>query len=107
MAPCRRFGYDPVMERASMVVGENIRRWREMRSYGQAELAREAGVSANTLYRIENGMNRPRPATVRKIAEVLHVDPAVLWGLVVPTGEDQATAAIGNRREGMGSRAVP
>lgn len=67
-----------------MAVGENIRQWRELRSYGQAELARQAGVSANTLNRIEAGENTPRPATVRKIAEILKVDPAILWDLQVP-----------------------
>jgi len=63
-----------------VAVGENIRRWREFRSYGQAELAREAGLTANTLNRIEQGVNTPRPATVRKLAEILRVDPGVLWG---------------------------
>jgi len=41
------------------------------------------------LNRIENELNQPRRATVRKIAEVLKVDPAVLWDLDI-SGDGKA-----------------
>ena len=61
-----------------MAIGQNIKEWREKRSYSQVELARLVGISANSLYRIEKESNIPRPQTLRKIAEVLGVTPEVL-----------------------------
>ena len=55
-------------------IGERIRRARLRRSYGQADLAREAGLAKATLWLIEHGRQQPRPATVRKIAAVLGID---------------------------------
>lgn len=66
-----------------MAVGDEIRRARERRVWGQAELARAAGITANTLWKIEHGHQAPRPATVRRIAEVLGLDPSEL---MAPTG---------------------
>jgi len=49
------------------------------RAAGRApELARLTGLGVHTLNRIERGLNQPRWATVRKRAEFLTVDPAVL-----------------------------
>lgn len=64
-----------------MTVGERIKAVRESKVWGQAELARKAGISPNTLYRIENGTHQPRPITIRKLAEALGVDPARLAGV--------------------------
>jgi transcriptional regulator with XRE-family HTH domain len=61
-------------------MAERIKELRERRSYGQAELARLAGISPNALWRIESGMHEPRPVTVRKIAEALGVDVEILTG---------------------------
>ena len=63
-----------------MGAGERIKAARARKVWGQAELAREAGISPNTLYRIEVGGHEPRPATIRKIARVLGIDPAELVG---------------------------
>lgn len=63
-----------------MAIGERIKRVRERKSWGQAELARQAGISPNTLYRIEKGTHPPRPVTVRKLAQALGVEPAELVG---------------------------
>jgi len=79
----------------SMAVGTNIRYWRERRSYDQAELARLTGFGVNTLNRIERGLNQPRRATVRKLAEFLKVDPAVLWDMADIHG-DAITPAGGH-----------
>ncbi|MHB1004079.1 MAG: helix-turn-helix domain-containing protein [Chloroflexota bacterium] len=61
-----------------MTIGQMIRTTRERKVLGQNELARKAGISINTLYRIEAGMHKPRPATIRKIAEALGIPPEEL-----------------------------
>jgi XRE family transcriptional regulator, fatty acid utilization regulator len=54
--------------------GEKIKAAREAKVWGQAELAREVGITPNGLWHIENGKRNPRPSTIRKIAEVLGID---------------------------------
>ncbi|MGI8916239.1 MAG: helix-turn-helix domain-containing protein [Chloroflexota bacterium] len=66
-----------------MGAGHNIRRVREQRGYDQAELARLVGISASALWKVENEDRTPRGPTLRKVAEVLGVDPSELRG----TGE--------------------
>jgi transcriptional regulator with XRE-family HTH domain len=47
---------------------------------GRAELARVAGVSENTLVRLErNSKVRVQPATIHRVAEVLRVSPESLY----------------------------
>lgn len=49
------------------------------------ELAKKADLSVDTIWRIENGdYQRLRPATMRKIAEVLGVHPSEIAEFVVP-----------------------
>jgi transcriptional regulator with XRE-family HTH domain len=50
---------------------------RERQALTQEELARKAGINRVTLARIETGAE-PYPATVRKLAEALGVEPAAL-----------------------------
>jgi transcriptional regulator with XRE-family HTH domain len=42
------------------------------------ELEEMSGVSYNTIWRLENGITGAQPRTIRKIAQVLGVDPAEL-----------------------------
>ena len=42
------------------------------------ELAAKAGVSPVTISRVENGLDDPQPATTRKLAAALGVEPADL-----------------------------
>jgi transcriptional regulator with XRE-family HTH domain len=61
--------------------GEKIRRLREDMMWGQAELARKAGITATQLWRIEAGITRnPRPATLRAIADALGIPHTQLRG---------------------------
>jgi transcriptional regulator with XRE-family HTH domain len=60
--------------------GEKIKAAREAKVWGQAELAREIGITRNGLWHIEHGKRNPRPSTIRKIAGVLGIDPAELLG---------------------------
>jgi transcriptional regulator with XRE-family HTH domain len=59
-------------------VGARIRSARERAVFGQAELARSAGISVNALWLIERGLREPRATTIRRIAAALGVDPPEL-----------------------------
>ena len=61
-----------------MTFGERVRRQREGRYLSQAELALKAGISKNTLNRIETGKAGAIPRTVRRLAEALDVEPGAL-----------------------------
>ena len=50
---------------------------RERKALSQEELAKKAGINRVTLARIEAGAE-PYPATVRKLADALGVDPSEL-----------------------------
>ena len=60
------------------VNGERLRRLREERVFSQRELARLAGLTHVTVWRLENGYAEARPATIRKLAGVLGVEPKEL-----------------------------
>jgi len=57
---------------------ENLRRLRLERFLSQRELARQAGVHAVTLTRLEAGVTAPSSRTVRALAAVLGVEPREL-----------------------------
>lgn len=52
-----------------------LKEWRMRLAKSQAELAQELGVNLSTLRTWEQRVNRPRPATLRKIAAYFHVEP--------------------------------
>lgn len=53
-----------------------LRQLRKQQHLTQEQLAVAAEVSSSTIYHIEAGKVRPRPSIVRRLARVLHVDPA-------------------------------
>lgn len=55
-----------------------LKRLREERVLSQRELAWTSGVTHATVWRIENGFDRVRPLTVRKLAVALGVEPKEL-----------------------------
>ena len=59
-----------------------LREARLRRMLTQQELAERAGTTEATVNRLENGLQRPRISTVRKLADVLGVAPEELidWG---------------------------
>ena len=65
-----------------MTFGQRLRAARELRLLTQPELSWRSGVAAVTISRLENDKSPyPRPGTVRRLAEALDVDPAMLmWG---------------------------
>jgi len=46
---------------------------RELRSLSQRELADKSGVDASTINRLEKGMRKPWPRTLRKLAASLDI----------------------------------
>ncbi len=67
-----------------------LREARLRRMLTQDELATAAGTTEATVNRLENGLQRPRISTVRKLASVLGVEPEDLidWE---PEDEDEET----------------
>ena len=55
-----------------------LKRLREDRVLSQRELARMAGLTHVTVWRLENGFENAHPQTIRKLAEVLGVEPREL-----------------------------
>ena len=55
------------MERLKTLRGEHVLTLRE--------LAEEAGVSKDTIWRLENGHSEAHPSTIRKLAKALGVQP--------------------------------
>ncbi len=72
-----------------------LRQVRERLFVTQAELSARTGIAEATLSRIENGLQRPRISTVRKIAEALGVRPEELvdWEAEPEDGEAGKAAA--------------
>ena len=55
-----------------------LKRLREDRVLSQRELARMAGLTHVTVWRLENGYTEAHAQTIRKLAEVLGVEPREL-----------------------------
>ncbi len=60
-------------------VGQEIRRLREARGWGQAKLAVEAGVAVSGVSQIENGRRNANSSTLIKLAGALGVEVADLF----------------------------
>lgn len=68
----------------------NVERLKTLRSehvLTLRELADEAGVSKDTIWRLENGHSEAHPSTIRKLAKALGVQPKEL----VKTGGGDAS----------------
>ena len=52
-----------------------IKELRERLFISQEDFAGKAGMSPNTLNRLEKGLQKPRWVTIRKLAEALGVEP--------------------------------
>jgi transcriptional regulator with XRE-family HTH domain len=61
-------------------VGERLENIRRLRMWTQRRLAEEAGLSPTTVSGIETGrISKPHLGTLRKLAQVLGVDPQMLF----------------------------
>lgn len=59
---------------------EKLKAARKAKVYSLQDLARYSGVHRQTIYNLEAGRRKPHPATVRKLADALGVDPLDLMG---------------------------
>ena len=57
-------------------VGNRLKRLRSERYLSQRELAKEAGLSPATIFKLENDLAQPHPSTIRKLAGALSVAPS-------------------------------
>ena len=73
-------------------IGRRVRHLRERRAWSQRDLAARAGVTLLTVFRVEHDQfaHRPRPSTIRKLAEALGVDPG--WLLFGDEGQGKVAA---------------
>jgi HTH-type transcriptional regulator, competence development regulator len=55
-----------------------LREARRQRVLSMRELEQRSGVSYNTIWRLENGLTGAHPRTIRRLADVLDVDPTEL-----------------------------
>ena len=56
-------------------MGKTLIELRDKAYLSQSELAKEAGVTATTISRIETGKREPLRRTIRKLAKALEVKP--------------------------------
>ena len=63
---------------AMEVDAARLKHLREERVFSQRELARLAGLTHATVWKLENGPAEAHPRTIRKLAEVLGVAPKEL-----------------------------
>jgi len=73
-----------------MTEGERVRARRQRLALSQEDLAARAGVSPNTIVRLETGTGPARPSTLRKLAAALQVDVTELTE--GPAGNSKAVA---------------
>lgn len=81
------------MNAVGQAVGDEIRFHRGRRDWSQEKLAKEAGIAATSVVRLEKGeVARPRIGTLTKIAGALGIDPQQLTSFVVnnPAGSPVA-----------------
>ena len=56
-------------------IGDTLRKLRDEKFLSQRELARAAGISPTTVFKLEANQAEPHPRTIRKLAEALGVEP--------------------------------
>ncbi len=72
-----------------------LREVRERKLLRQEDLAERTGITLSTISRLENGLQRPRVTTIKKLAEGLGVPPEdlIVWGAGEETAEMGKAAA--------------
>lgn len=59
-------------------IAANVYSRRYSAGMSQRDLAKKAGISTNTVNKVEKGNQRPTPMTLRKLAAALGVEPVAL-----------------------------
>lgn len=60
------------------VDGMKLRQVRRKHAWSQRDLARESGISQDTITRLETGQREAQPRTLRRLADALGVEPKEL-----------------------------
>lgn len=55
-----------------------LRQVRRKHAWSQRDLARESGISQDTITRLETGQREAQPRTLRRLADALGVEPKEL-----------------------------
>jgi transcriptional regulator with XRE-family HTH domain len=63
----------------------DLRELRESRVMTQTEVALKMGIEGSTVARLETGAHKPRPKTIRKLAEALGVSVTKVHQAVIVT----------------------
>ncbi len=66
------------MQATVVYIGDRLKRLRNERNLSQRELAKAAGLSPATIFKLENDLAEPHPSTIRKLAKALEVAPSEL-----------------------------
>lgn len=66
----------------SAILGNNIKKYRQMNMMSQTELAKKLGLSQNAICRYENGDRDPSTQIIYKLCEVLQVDFNELYNII-------------------------
>lgn len=61
-----------------MTIGERIKQARKEKKLSQKDLAKKLDVTASMIGQYENDLRRPKPDTLKRIADALEVNPADL-----------------------------
>jgi len=64
--------------RFTKVDGERLRQLRRERALSQRDLSRLTGIAHDSISQLETGKRDAQPRTIRKLAEVLGVEPIEL-----------------------------
>ena len=72
-----------------MTFGKHIRKWREERRIGLRQFAKAVGVSPTFVSKMERGTGPlPGEATIRKMAEILGMNPDELLAMADKVADD-------------------
>lgn len=74
--------------------GERLKKAREDAGLSQDDLSKKTGVTQGSISSAELGKRKPRPATVRKLAAALGVEPEWLMGEGPEEGPDTETVLL-------------
>ncbi len=76
------------------ILGSNVRIAREARDWSQADLADKAGLSTNSIGRLERGEMALRFDNIEKVANALELEPFALFGPEPPVAPQPERARV-------------
>lgn len=74
--------------------GEQLRRWLEARQLSVSALSIMTGLSRETIYRLLNGVSKPRGTTHKLICDALGIKPADFFAPLPATIDSEADTPV-------------